>query len=254
MLYDVSWAGATVYPGYSGNTYPVAPNGVDGHVNFMVFELSGVGNDPWGTGLSNFISHFTQGTGSPGLDTTADYLYLFQTVNDHTNTLPFSSNSVSAVNSIVTSWGYFNGVGFTQNGVLTKGSTAADLSGGVYLSGASGPSGDPAGKVTGDGAGVALDTSAIAPTSIVLNATSLVAYFNSLPNGSLSMLWGYTSNVAPDYASTSIGGRDSTAQGTAPTMAPEPATIGIWLLLGLLGGGFTVVQRKRRLRNSIACA
>lgn len=63
--------------------------GLGGTVYFRVYDLSeGIEGDPWGTGFKNLATSFTAGKDPTGnhpsqkLDTSARYLYLYQTIND----------------------------------------------------------------------------------------------------------------------------------------------------------------------------
>jgi hypothetical protein len=92
-----------------------------GTVYFEVFDQEkgeGLPGDPWGSGIKNITTLFVPGTdqtlsaSSPKLDTTARYLYVYQTVNDRG---PDSGNvKMSTVRLLldpqhITSWGHFGG-------------------------------------------------------------------------------------------------------------------------------------------------
>jgi hypothetical protein len=77
-------AHATIVASHSGNTRTVAESIMtnDFTLNFAVFERGGTAGDRFGTGLADFDSRFVPGANSPAFDTTARYLYLYQSVND----------------------------------------------------------------------------------------------------------------------------------------------------------------------------
>lgn len=93
-----------------------------GTVYFMVFEKSGDNpKDPWNTGIPDFMDHFNAGVdfggkASPMLDPKAQYLYLYQTVNDRGTGAPIRSTSFELHADLkereITSWGEFDKVTF----------------------------------------------------------------------------------------------------------------------------------------------
>ena len=126
---SLSTARADVLPQFAGYTRPGSPDGpktifvgneeakkkaIGGTVYYMVLERApGKEGDPWGTGVEDFIKAFRPGVEfngafSGGLDTSAKYLYLYQTVNDRG---PDSGNvKTSTVRLLldpqhITSWG-----------------------------------------------------------------------------------------------------------------------------------------------------
>src|SRR5205809_562685 len=141
-LVSLSTAMADVLPQFAGYTRPGSPDGpktifvgneeakkkaIGGTVYYMVLERAqGKEGDPWGTGVEDFIKAFRPGVEfngafSGGLDTSAKYLYLYQTVNDRGTLVPIQSTSVELLVDLklneITSWGYFASVGF---GILDK--------------------------------------------------------------------------------------------------------------------------------------
>ncbi len=116
-------------PDKNGNIRPVSlipqdgpgePTLLSGTVYYMVFERDDRDpNDPWGTGIPNFIKTFRAGIdfnggSSPDIDVRAKYLYLYQVVN-HQRTLPqieSMSTKLLVELSEISSWGYFHGLGF----------------------------------------------------------------------------------------------------------------------------------------------
>ena len=154
LLLAAPAADAAIMFQWTGNTYPDLIGGVDGHVNFMVlsndYTFSG---DTFGTGLAGFDAREDPLKGSGALDTTAKYLYLFQTVNDGGDILPVSRNTVSVKFKYVTSWVTFPETGFTQGGNPTTASGS-----GPWLGGSSALPAYQSGKVVGGGGGVAVDS------------------------------------------------------------------------------------------------
>jgi hypothetical protein len=232
---------------FTGNTFPVdSVPGVDGHVNFTVLDhTGGVAGDSFGTGVAGFDTHFTPGLGSGGLDTTARFLYLFQTVNDGSNTLPISVNSVQAADAFVTShgeWTTGGTLGFTNAGIPT-------IAGGPYLGagGASAAPGDPSPALTGGMPGIASVPGLVGPAFTTSSgSTSIAANFNpALGARFTSAIWGYTSNIVPIFSETSIQDGGTSALGMVPSASiPEPSSI---VLAGIGGLGLICfVIRGRR--------
>jgi len=223
---------------FTGNTFPSNSTGAsplrgnDGHVNFAVLDHSGgTPGDTWGTGLANFDSIFSASVGSASLDTSAAYLYLFQTINDGVKTGDIARNTVEVDAGLVTSYGKFSGVGFTTNGVPTAP--------GIPL-GVSALPGNPSSASVGAlNPGVSLQGSLTSPLSVNLDPSGVLsavysAFGPELISGHKSIIWGYTSNSAPGFANTGI--LDGVAaNGTVPynAITPEPASFAM-LGFGLL--------------------
>jgi hypothetical protein len=119
-------------------------NALGGTVYFMVLDrLEGQPGDTWGTGIKDFDSTFKPGkgtsrSGSPALDTSARYLYLYQTVNDRGSPSSIQSTSVRLLvpPHLITSWGHFTeskdgkpvrAIGFTMTAADGKGGTGIRL-------------------------------------------------------------------------------------------------------------------------------
>jgi hypothetical protein len=217
--------------GFSGNTAPASvfypASGVAGVVDFTVLDRTtgGSAGDTFGTGVSNFNSLFTAGTTSGAFDTSARYLYLYETYNNGANgaTYPISQNTVfvSQPGVSVTSYGSFKGAAFSTN-VLGPQSTFTTVS--------------PA--TVGSTPMIVTGNSGRAP-ELSLGTSSLLALykfanFTELQAGEHSIIWGFTSNVAPIFATTSIQDGGTSGTGTAPTttFVPEPSAF-LSLALGL---------------------
>ena len=116
---------------------------VGGTVYFMVLERKDGDTDtPWGGGVKDLVERFRRGVdaggaSSPGLDTGARYLYLYQTVNDRGTDLPVQSTTIQLLPDLkkreITSWGSFTGVGFAlparaggRDGILPVSTTIKD--------------------------------------------------------------------------------------------------------------------------------
>lgn len=239
LLHSASSEAALV-SGFAGNTRPNNPGGQDGSISFAVFDLAGgSAGDAFGTGFAGFDSFFAPGTSSPALNTSAGtYLYLYQIVNDGTVdeiidnlTVRLNGHPLSSV----TSWGWFGGLGFLDNGVLV---------GDDEPLGNNGPFVDspPAARAPADTSGtlsgpyVAALSDGVVPAAVSLSGsgafTSFKADFSetmvlgpsSVPGGSVSILVGFTSKLAPAFANASIQNGTS-VNGTVASVAPAPSAL-----------------------------
>lgn len=207
---------------FSGNTQPYnGSTATGGTVNFAAYTHDGVAGDVFKTGVANFDALLTGGSGA--LDTSAAYLYLFQSVNNAPGgqTYDTESEGLASGTTAATSYGYVPGASFSQ-AVL---GTAAGF-------------GDPSGASTGASPSILTGVAGLnAPVLMVRGSTSVQEYFAGIAAGQGSTIWGYTSNLPPALASTAIvfGGN-----GLAVTALPEPAS------LGLLAVGATAVMGRRR--------
>lgn len=103
---------------------PAVPALLSGTVYYMVFDLDGRdASDPWGTGIPNFVKTFRAGVdysggSSPDIATRSKYLYLYQVINHERTLPPIESMSTKLLVELtqITSWGYFNGLGFASKG------------------------------------------------------------------------------------------------------------------------------------------
>lgn len=99
------------------------PHLLSGSIYYMVYERDGRStDDPWGTGGPQFSTRFRPGIdfnggASPALDTQAKYLYLYQVVNHQRTDPQIESASIKLLADLsdVTSWGYFQGLGFATD-------------------------------------------------------------------------------------------------------------------------------------------
>jgi hypothetical protein len=248
VLVPSSSAEGAYLTGFTGNTQPghVSPpnqlSGVTGTVSFAVFDRSGgTAGDTFGTGLANFDGRYTGGVNSPNtLDTGAKYLYLFETTNNGPNAdaFPVSTNSVAWVPGRATSWGSFAGTVF-RSPVL--GNPA-----GFYMESPPSTTG-VVGSVVAAGTGKA---PYVNPGSTSLRAFYAAPGPGELTTGQNSILWGYTSNSAPVFGSTSLQDGGTSADGIAPTVstaivAEPPAALALGLGLPLAG----LLFRRRTARG-----
>jgi hypothetical protein len=105
-------------------------------IYFVVLQRTGDADDTWGTGMAGFDGKFVEGKNyknnfSPALDTLAQYLYLYQVINDRglppvsevkfaagqeMPNMPLPIGSASLTIRVdpryITSWGHFRGTGF----------------------------------------------------------------------------------------------------------------------------------------------
>src|SRR5262249_22341547 len=93
-------------------------------VYYMVFERDDRDpNDPWGTGIPDFLKTFRPGIdfnggASPDINTASKYLYLYQVINHQRTVPPIESMSTKLLVELseITSWGHFDGLGFASKG------------------------------------------------------------------------------------------------------------------------------------------
>lgn len=248
---------------YGGNTVPQngAPplsqggTGVDGTVNFGVYYQDGTSGDSFGTGIAGFDSILS----SAGIDTTGTYLYVYQLVNDGTNTVKIDGLQIQTW-APVDSLGYLAGYGLADDsGEVEAGDPFGTLA----------PPGDQDGLnlgVTGGYITAIGDGFFAGGTSVSFSAGSpgfLEATFNAggalntdLAAGMRTGLVVFTSAYGParvvvdiedGSTPTGTGLAPSTGTGNAPGVLPEPASMAIWSLgLAMVGG--VGAWRRRRLK------
>jgi hypothetical protein len=234
---------------FTGNTFPsnLAPGAVDGHVEFTVLDhTGGTPGDSFGTGLPGFDGFFVPGAGSGAFSTASKFLYLFQTVNDGVNANGISNNTVQ-LSGPITSFGAFLSTTFTQFGAPAGG--PANYLGAFGASAPPGVAGVSSGhSATGppQAPGAAISVTTDFPLLVFPASGSLQANFalvTGLIAGHESVLWGYTSDLAPSFGNTGITDHGSVANGSVPTNVPEPAS----LVLAAFGAlGFVGYARRKR--------
>jgi hypothetical protein len=240
---------------FSGNTAP--SNGdATGTINFAVLNRDGgTAKDPWMTGSDSITSAmaFQKGTGSPALDTDAQLLYLFQVTNDVPADSKFFMREVfqtllTPVNEI-SSWGYWTGLGLSDaSGEVTS----ANFFGTLRALGnpASASVGVNKPKVVGLTRATYQDPSNV-KISDALKAMDVT--LRGLPGGGRTSIFGFTTNVGPDFAgdrieSAKVGGQRVKAAGRAasPSIAPEPPGLLLLLIGGAVLGGARACSRDAR--------
>jgi len=206
-------------PIFTGHTdlSTILGKGMDGTVNYALFTSTDFSTDA--AGILTPTSPFVAGAGSGNLNLGSGYVYLFQVTNSGSNSSPLTSLLVSRSSGpdVVTSWGYFGGIVFDNGGPVGATNSL-----------------DP-------GASVGFSSgSAVNPTSVQLNSTSVQAGFNIANDGTSSLIV-YTSPYAPDSFNVTI---QSGVIG-ATERVPEPGTL-LLMTLGLAGlAGFRRGTRRK---------
>jgi len=222
----------------SGNTQPyhtVPGPGVGGTVNFTVLDRTGgTAGDVFGTGIANFDALFVAAAGSGAFDASAQYLYLYQTVNNgpSAGSFPISTNTVEVTPGFLTSYGTFTGTSFSTT-----------------VLGAPAGFNDPSAISTGASPVIVTGQGGLSSPGLILGSTSLRALFTpELFAGGKSVLWGYTSNRAPAIGQTGLIDGGTTSNGAVPTAAgppvPEPSAV----VLSLIGLPIGLLLRRRMAR------
>jgi hypothetical protein len=238
---------------FSGNTAPTAGR-VMSTVNFAVLDTAGGnGNDTWNTGYAQFDTTFKPGSGSPkGVDTTADFLYLYQVTNDwpagNANFISFTTIPLVVPLASISSWGWFTGLGLSDSfGEVTS----ANFFGNVRTRG------NPAVANTGvtQPSVVALaNGSFVTPFDAVVSnrpdkfAANWVSGGSPIAAQQRSLIIGFTTDIAPQFLPVTVAGRatgqpPNNATGSAPSPTPEPASV------ALLGTGMLLAAFFRRVRR-----
>jgi len=193
---------------FTGSVFLTEPGNVDGTVNYAVYDHttgSAVG-DYWGTGNGVlFDASFVASLLSPALDNGALTGARYLYLYQTVNNGPATAVEIS------------------QN---TASIVPANLTSWGYF-------------VLGGGT--------VAPL-VSKGPSSLKATYDpntGLTDGQSSLWWGYTSNVAPVWGSTSIQDGGRSVDGAAPQAAPEPASV---VMLGIgISGMFGYGWRRRKV-------
>jgi len=245
---------------FSGNTRAVAAGGVvDGSISFGVWDNSDGTDSLAAITAANSGATFVNGSGSTADIDDAQYVYLYQIVNDGTNNMMINDFTVylGVDASAISAWGYFDDVSLSD----TDGVVGVDA---PFGDGAP-DFGDPGSYAPANTAwmssfgGFAADASVVAPQSgavgIVTGSPSdtFRSYFGfsgPVLDGTKSVILAFSSNGAPTLkAVTFIDSVATLAKGTVASPTPEPSTI--VGLLSLLPLGLIALRRRRR-GNSIS--
>jgi hypothetical protein len=265
-------------PGFSGNTRMGGIPGqgaTEGIVNFAVFENTD-GNFLDEAPFSS-VAALPLVIGSPLIDVTAGFVYLFQVVNDDPVNpeaaldafrLPVSPGS----NPQVTSAGFFLDTVFTDT-VRDNGSTGSGI-----------PVGGPSNKFLGaqpanpnnddpldnvpslsgvTGVGLAAIPAVAGgnpfdPSSVDLATRQVRWAPGIMPVLGFSSVFFFTSNVGPAYRPGEIGTGDLNLSGSprsngdVPVPTPEPGTLVLWSVAVLGLGGASCWRRWRGDRSPVA--
>jgi hypothetical protein len=238
-------ATAGLIASFSGNTQPLITTSTGtttGFINFAVFDRSGgtIG-DSYDTGNPGANALLL----AAGLHTTDSFLYLFQAVNTGDD---IASASVSVLRANVLSDGALTSLSFAQ---VTGGSAATSFLGPLAAS-----PGNISPAVTGATTTEAMTRTApgtVAPSLLTLNANSLVATFSPSFDGlgTMSTIFGYTSDFAPAFGNGSLQDSGIAANGVVPTAAvPEPSS----LVMAAIGAACLTWYGRRRKRDVASAA
>ncbi len=212
----------------SGNTHPGI--GFSGGTNsavvaFAVYQLSGgsYGVDPSGASAVNSV-----------FGNTAQYLYLFSAFNDG-GSVPITDNSVSilAANRITV-------------GQLNAGSGL--VFGNLYSPAGSATSVSPENVLNVNPTFAAGGTPIFSINTLPFSLDAQYAVGTWLPTGGTSVVWGYTSNLAPIVGTTGIIDHGTAATGSVPeaSAVPEPSTVIMALMA--VPAGLALYRRRRSAR------
>lgn len=228
----VARARAGILPELSGNHRAVpeesGPAIADVSFSFAVFQRGGTPGDTFGVGVPGFDSAFLNAGNSGALDVTAEYLYLYQVVNDGGGTANIFGPEIDHVRA--TSWGHWL-AGFQDADGLVDAGNPLGPNGAPYQPAAPPNLGAPSGSVTNFTGHLDKE-----PFPLTYNETTdyLTAHFTLLPprydpfpvfkQGETSTIFGFTSNERPVVRHATPAGcyRDDLACGSY--VAPDRPT------------------------------
>ena len=215
--------------------------GIDGTVSFAVLAREGTSGDNWGTGFSGFDERFSPDISSIALDTSAQFLYLYQVANNGSNTDPLDTLAVTLIvpNTNITSWGHFSSLGFANDAAPVSGSNDFGTSGVFAFPAAANIGVDVPGIVD-------ISSDAVESSRVRLLTKSIKTTWDSeLTDGQRSVLVGFTSNLGPAFDVTTLRDGGLPAAGDLPTPTPEPSS----LILGCLAAPWGFLMARRRMKN-----
>lgn len=235
-----SRAAAGVIEELSGHHRAAAENNpsLDASLSFAVFRRDGTAGDVFGTGYAGFDNVFNAGNGSAGFDTSAEYLYLYQYVNDGTGDDPFGSLTLGAKE--LTSWGHWT-LGF------------CDADGAIDVGNPLGPGAEdfsfaPRAVLGAPGAMIGDTLSSVPgsddrePLSMSFGNNTLSLGLN-LRDGQRLSVFGFTSDAPPVVRNFTLEEcPDNLACGGYVSTIPEPATL---LLFATACLGVVATSRRR---------
>ncbi len=259
-------------PNFSGTTRMLDNGAAEGIVNFAVFDNTDGGSFLAESAFTAIVSQAVGLTGSPAIDVTAGYIYLFQVINDNPVNpevvlnafrLPVDPGSTSQV----TSAGFFTNTVFTDR-ILDDGRVRTDPQ----------AVGNPSNKFLGasptnpdtddplDGvpsasgatnvglATIATDSfgNPYEPSTLDL-ATRQVQWSSGIVNTQgYSSVFFFTTSFDPSYRPGEVGNGDLNnpgnlvrTNGDVPVPTPEPGTLALWSLAFLGVGGASCWRRWR---------
>src|SRR5262245_1636947 len=218
---------------------------IDGTLNVAVFKRQSDTGDVWGTGLAGlaggeFTPGVAPGAGSPPLDTHAQYLYVYQLVND--GGAKQTVGSIGLTVKDATSWGSFASLGLADGRGAVSASNPLGANGGAFDNTLRPGSGSGVSLVAPPTPGSAVNQAELKPDGAGPGYDSFRAVWSptgGVENGGTSALFGFTSNTAPRAAIFSAQGASSVNAATfgtvpgqlpptptpTPTPTPEPGPV-----------------------------
>ncbi|HVX09707.1 MAG TPA: PEP-CTERM sorting domain-containing protein [Pirellulales bacterium] len=219
-------------------------------VNFAVYQNDGTDGGDWATQLGV--------TPTAGADLTAQYVYLYEVVNNGGANSKIGYFNVNGYDGAYSSSGYLSGTVFSDG-------SAVGPAGNQYLG--PNPSSPPADNPTNSGpsvSGLSTPTFVAAAGAVDPAASTAGGVINSdfasftftsgpftqtLTSGLFSSVLFLTSSTPPTYSEGQVLNVSNfqSSDGGIPTQAPEPATLALW---GLGTVGFALVGRRRKLMSA----